>query len=77
MENNRNILTNKEYAVLKLIASGYENKEIATMLKITNHTVKAHISSMLKKLNAKNRTHLAVISITQKIILSQDLELTD
>ena len=54
-------LTERETAVLKLLADGKSNKEIARALCVTEHAVKAHVSNILRKLDAESRTEAAVI----------------
>ncbi len=54
-------LTDRELAVLALIAEGKSNKEIANQLYITIHTVKAHVSRILYKLNKQTRVEVAIL----------------
>ncbi|OJV92125.1 MAG: DNA-binding response regulator [Chloroflexi bacterium 54-19] len=53
-------LTNRENAVLSLLAQGKANKEIADILSIAERTVKTHISSILAKLGMQSRTQAAL-----------------
>lgn len=53
-------LSDREYEVALLIASGASNREIARHLHITEGTAKNHISSCLRKLDLRDRTQLAV-----------------
>ena len=48
-------LTEREWAVLGLLAMGYVNKEIATRLAISGNTVKAHLASTYRKLGVTTR----------------------
>jgi DNA-binding NarL/FixJ family response regulator len=48
-------LTDRERAVLRLIASGATNPEIAETLHLSRHTVKDHSSALYRKLNVRNR----------------------
>ena len=57
-------LTERERAVLALVAEGKSNKEIAHLLFITSHTAKAHVSRILHKLDKESRTELAVLWAT-------------
>jgi two-component system response regulator DesR len=50
-----NPLTEREHAVLGLMADGKNTKEIAGHLFITTGTVRNYISIILNKLNASNR----------------------
>ncbi|TNE44269.1 MAG: response regulator transcription factor [Deltaproteobacteria bacterium] len=56
----RDLLTNRELDVLRLVAQGQKNKEIATHLNISPKTVKTHVSNILYKLSLKDRVQLAV-----------------
>ena len=49
-------LTDRERAVLELMASGATNPEIAEQLHLSKHTVKEHTSAVYRKLNVRNRT---------------------
>lgn len=50
-----NPLTDREKAVLGLVADGKDTKEIASQLSITTGTVRNYISTILDKLEVKNR----------------------
>lgn len=49
-------LSEREQAVLKLMASGATNPEIAQTLHLSRHTVKEHTSAVYRKLGVRNRT---------------------
>ena len=49
-------LTNRELAVLHLLARGLLNKEIADQLNIGEETVKTHVGNILAKLGVSHRT---------------------
>ena len=59
-------LTERERAVLALIADGKSNKEIAQTLFVTIYTVKAHVSRILYKLDKESRTEAAVLWATSE-----------
>lgn len=61
-------LTNREYELLKAIASGKSNKDIADMMKISERTVKNHVSHIFKKIEVDDRTQAAVFAIKNDII---------
>ncbi len=55
-------LTERELAVLRLLAEGRANHEIALRLVISDATVRSHVSSILAKLNVANRTQAALVA---------------
>ena len=48
-------LTNRELAILKLVAEGLSNLNIASKLFVTEQTVKFHLSNIYRKLGVGNR----------------------
>jgi len=58
-------LTEREWEILALIASGCSNKLIARQLKITEGTVKVHVKHLLRKLNLDSRVEAAVWAVKQ------------
>jgi NarL family two-component system response regulator LiaR len=60
-----NLLTEREVAVLKLIAGGLSNQEIAETLVISQRTVSSHVSNILEKLHLANRTQAAVYALRE------------
>jgi DNA-binding NarL/FixJ family response regulator len=56
-------LTEREIAVLKLIAKGCSNKIVADRLNISEDTVKGHVRNILEKLKANDRTHAVTIAL--------------
>jgi len=59
-------LTEREAAVLDLIAQGQSNRQIATALHLAEGTVKNHVSRIMQKLQANTRTELAVRVLGRK-----------
>jgi len=53
-------LSERELAVLKLLAAGCSNKEIGVRLAITEGTVKNHMTNVLGKLGVLDRTQAAL-----------------
>lgn len=62
------LLTERQRAVLRLIAAGLSNKQIARSLAISERTVKFHVTSILSKLQAENRAQ-AVATAVQRGLL--------
>lgn len=61
-------LTEREIAVLRLIAVGNSNKEIGGRLSIGEATVKSHVTNILSKLGANDRAHAVTIGLKRGII---------
>jgi DNA-binding NarL/FixJ family response regulator len=53
-------LTEREVAVLRLVATGRTNREIAGRLHLSEGTVKNHVSRILGRLGLRDRTQAAV-----------------
>lgn len=60
-------LTEREIAVLHLVAQGESNPQIAEELSISVNTVKTHLSNILKKLQLDNRTQAAAYAVEHGI----------
>ncbi|HVT69752.1 MAG TPA: response regulator transcription factor, partial [Trebonia sp.] len=56
------VLTDRERAVLSLLARGMSNREIGAELFITPKTASVHVSNILGKLGAASRTEAAAIA---------------
>ena len=63
-------LSERELAVLRLIATGRSNQEIADSLVIALSTVKSHINNLYGKLGTKRRTQ-AVAAAREMGLLSE------
>ena len=61
-------LSEREFEVLRLLASGKSNAEIAETLVIGESTVKMHISNLLGKLHVSGRTQAAVFAWQQGVV---------
>lgn len=57
------ILSEREVAVLRLVAQGLGNKEIATRLALSENTIKTHIRHILEKLHLRSRTEAAAYAV--------------
>lgn len=53
-------MSDKEVALIELVAEGFNNKEIAEKLFLSEGTVRNYLSAILNKLNLRDRTQLAV-----------------
>lgn len=53
-------ITDKEMALIELVADGMSNREIAERLFLSEGTVRNYLSSILEKLELRDRTQLAV-----------------
>ena len=62
------LLTRREFEVLKLLTEGMFNKEIAMKLNISERTVKNHVSNIFKKIEVTDRTQAAVFAIRCNIV---------
>jgi DNA-binding NarL/FixJ family response regulator len=61
-------LTERERAILRLLAGGYSNREVARALGIAEGTVKNHISNLLPKLRARDRTQAVLKAVALKLL---------
>lgn len=61
-------LTEREIAVLHLLAAGESNRAIADRLFLAEGTVKNYVSSILEKLHATNRTHAVTIARARHLL---------
>lgn len=62
-------LTERETAVLTLLAAGKANKEIARELAIGETTVKSHVRHILSKLGVESRTQAALHAVRSGLVL--------
>ena len=67
-EDPANILSSREFEVLKLVSEGLFNKEIAYKLSISEKTVKNHVSNIFKKIGVSDRTQAAVYAIKNNLV---------
>ncbi|MBO0730870.1 MAG: response regulator transcription factor [Acidimicrobiaceae bacterium] len=64
-------LSDRERAILPLIAEGLSNAEIGRNLFLSEATVKAHVTRILNKLDATNRVQIAIAAYRAGIIRDQ------
>lgn len=62
------VLTDREVAILDLLAHGLGNKEIAKQLMVSEATVKSHLSHIYTKLDVDTRAGAVARAIEQRII---------
>jgi DNA-binding NarL/FixJ family response regulator len=62
------LLTERQHAVLRLVAAGLSNKQIARSLSITERTVKFHVTSILTKLDADNRAQAVAVAVQRGLL---------
>ena len=62
------ILTEREVAILELLADGLGNKEMARQLLVSEATVKSHLSHIYTKLDVDTRAAAVAKAIEQRII---------
>lgn len=65
-------LSERELAVLRLIADGGSNAEIAERLVISEKTVKSHVSNILSKLHVLDRTQAAAYAWREGVVRRTD-----
>lgn len=58
----------REVAILRLLAGGYSNKEIARSVFLAEGTVKNYVSDILDKLGTRDRTRAVLKAITLRVI---------
>lgn len=68
IEDPSNVLSSREFEVLKLVSEGLFNKEIAYKLSISEKTVKNHVSNIFKKIGVSDRTQAAVYAIKNNLV---------
>ncbi len=55
-------LTEREIAILKLVAEGKQNKQIAWKLMLSVDTIKAQLKAIFEKLDVHDRTHAVTVA---------------
>ncbi len=64
LEHLRNVLTDRQVEVLRLLSQGKPNKLIGRALGISEGTVKIHLAAIFRALNVRNRTEAVVAAQT-------------
>lgn len=62
------LFSEREVAVLRLMAGGYSNKEIARAMFLAEGTIKNYVSVVLEKLDTRDRTRAVLKAITLRVI---------
>ncbi|MGS2642883.1 response regulator [Streptosporangium sp. LJ11] len=65
-------LTNRERAVVALVAQGLSNDEIATHMVISPATAKSHVSRAMTKLGARDRAQLVVFAYETGLVTARN-----
>ena len=64
----RALFSEREVAVLRLMAGGYSNREIARAMFLAEGTIKNYVSVVLEKLDTRDRTRAVLKAITLRVI---------
>lgn len=64
-------LTERERAVLRLVAMGRSNRAIADELVISERTARTHVSHVLRKLRLTSRTQAALVAVREGLVPPQ------
>ena len=62
------LLSEREVAILRLVADGLSNYEISQRVSLSENTIKYHLKNILQKLNAHNRTEAVTFAIRNGLL---------
>ena len=62
------VLTHREFDVLRLLADGSTTREIAERLSYSERTIKNIVRSLLEKLNCRTRAHAVALAARQGVV---------
>ena len=65
-------LSERELAVLQLVAQGRTNREVAAQLSVTEATVRSHVSNILSKLHLANRVQATLYALHEGLVPLED-----
>jgi DNA-binding NarL/FixJ family response regulator len=65
-------LSERERAILTLLARGYDNAQIGERLFLSSSSVKSQVSTLLRKLGVENRVQAAVYAIRRGLVAPED-----
>lgn len=71
------MLSDREFQVMRLLALGYTNREVASKLFIGVKTVDTHRANMLRKLNLRNNADIARFAIQNRFVQCSQIEARD
>ncbi len=66
-------LSERERAVLQLLARGLSNKEIGHTLHLSEQTIKGYVSTILAKLHIADRTQAALLAVRYGLVRIEEL----
>jgi DNA-binding NarL/FixJ family response regulator len=61
-------LTEREIAILRLVAIGKANKQVGAELGLSEETIKGHLKNIFSKLDVADRTHAVTVAARRGII---------
>jgi DNA-binding NarL/FixJ family response regulator len=67
-----NVLSEREFEVLRLAARGLPNKEIAARMSLSIRTVHSHLANIFMKMQVGSRTEAVLLALRQGMISLQD-----
>ena len=72
VEHATDLLSEREFEVLRLAARGLPNKEIARRLRLSIRTVHSHLANIFTKMHVGSRTEAVLLALRQGMISLQD-----
>ena len=66
-------LSEREYEVLVLLASGRTYLQIAAHCNIKRHTVVSHVNAIYQKLHAQNSCHAVALALSMQLISPEEI----
>lgn len=72
----RDDLTERERAVLRLLAHGRTNREIAEALVVGEETIKTHVGNILSKLHLAHRAQAMLYAFKQGVVTIDEIDLS-
>ncbi|MCJ7653838.1 MAG: response regulator transcription factor [Dehalococcoidia bacterium] len=70
----KDLLSDREMEMLKLLATGMSNKEMAKKLCLSLRTVKAHMSNIFTKMNVASRSEALVEALRKGLLTLEDVK---